>query len=107
MRQPVVRRITTLRPMTRAAASSAYRPEDYAGSSTGPRPRPADSESGAKPHGNSVCAIGAIVNLRLALYLFENGILWWLSGLLGAMVGAVWNYGASSVLVWRSQNRQR
>jgi dolichol-phosphate mannosyltransferase len=55
----------------------------------------------------SVCAIGAIVNLRLALYLFENGILWWLSGLLGAMVGAVWNYGASSVLVWRSQNRQR
>jgi hypothetical protein len=62
---------------------------------------------GAKPHGNSVCAVGAIVNLSLAFYLFENGILWWLAGLLGAMVGAVWNYGASSVLVWRSQNRQR
>ena len=46
----VVRRITTLRPMTRAAASSAYRPEDYAGSSTGPRPRPADSESALSTH---------------------------------------------------------
>ncbi len=55
----------------------------------------------------SVCAVGAIVNLRLALYLFEHGVIWWLAGLLGAMVGAVWNYGASSVLVWQSQNRQR
>jgi len=52
----------------------------------------------------TVCAVGAIVNLSLAFYLFENGILWWLAGLLGLMVGAVWNYGASSVLIWRSQN---
>ena len=28
--------------------------EDYAGSSIGPRPRPADFGIGAKPHGNSL-----------------------------------------------------
>lgn len=47
-----------------------------------------------------VCAIGAFVNVRVADYLFRNNIIWWLAGLLGAMIGAVWNYATSSVLVW-------
>ena len=47
-----------------------------------------------------VCAIGASANIQVATYLFEQGIAWWLCGLLGALIGAVWNYAVSSTLVW-------
>jgi dolichol-phosphate mannosyltransferase len=47
-----------------------------------------------------VCAIGAFINIRVAVYLFRHDIIWWLAGLLGAMIGAVWNFATSSVLVW-------
>ena len=48
-----------------------------------------------------VCAIGAFANIRVANYFFEQGIAWWLCGLLGALIGAVWNYAVSSTLVWK------
>jgi dolichol-phosphate mannosyltransferase len=48
-----------------------------------------------------VCAIGAFANIQVANYFFERGIVWWLSGLLGALIGAVWNYAVTSTLVWR------
>jgi dolichol-phosphate mannosyltransferase len=47
-----------------------------------------------------VCSLGAFVNVRLALLLYEHQIEWWFAGLLGAVVGAVWNYAVSSVFVW-------
>jgi dolichol-phosphate mannosyltransferase len=46
------------------------------------------------------CSLGAFVNVAVATFLFEHRIQWWLAGLLGAIVGAVWNYAVSSVLVW-------
>jgi dolichol-phosphate mannosyltransferase len=48
-----------------------------------------------------VCAIGVFANIRVAKYFFEKGIAWWLCGLLGALIGAVWNYAVSSTLVWK------
>jgi dolichol-phosphate mannosyltransferase len=48
-----------------------------------------------------VCAFGAFANVQVANYLFEQGIAWWLCGLLGALIGAVWNYAVSSTLVWK------
>lgn len=53
-----------------------------------------------------ICAFGAFVNVRVAIFLFEYRIPWWFAGLLGAIVGAVWNYAVSSVLVWRRKNLQ-
>ena len=47
-----------------------------------------------------VCAIGAFANIGVADYLFRHNIIWWGAGLLGAMIGAVWNYATSSILVW-------
>jgi dolichol-phosphate mannosyltransferase len=47
------------------------------------------------------CSIGAVINFALSQYLFENAIPWWLAGLLGASVGAFWNYGISSLFTWR------
>ena len=54
-----------------------------------------------------ICAIGAFVNIGVADYLFRHDIIWWLAGLLGAMIGAVWNYATSSVLVWPYKRKQR
>jgi dolichol-phosphate mannosyltransferase len=48
-----------------------------------------------------VCSIGAIANFQIAEMLYEMRVPWALAGLLGAMVGAVWNYGVSSTFTWR------
>ncbi len=51
-----------------------------------------------------VCAIGAGANVALASFLFENGIPWWIAGLVGAVIGAVWNYSLSSSFVWSGKS---
>ncbi|MEM7222072.1 MAG: glycosyltransferase family 2 protein [Pseudomonadota bacterium] len=48
----------------------------------------------------SVCAIGAFANIRTAEYLYELSVPWWGAGLIGAVIGAVWNYAVSSIVVW-------
>ncbi|MDX2079838.1 MAG: glycosyltransferase [Terrimicrobiaceae bacterium] len=47
-----------------------------------------------------ICAVGAIVNVQTAGYLFSSGIAWWLAGVTGALIGAVWNYAVSTQIVW-------
>lgn len=48
-----------------------------------------------------ICAIGAVSNIGVATWLYANDPVWWLAGLLGSVVGAVWNYSISSLLVWK------
>ena len=48
-----------------------------------------------------VCGIGAISNVGIASLLYGNNAEWWLAGLAGAVMGAVWNYMVSAVWVWR------
>lgn len=48
-----------------------------------------------------VCSIGALSNIGIAAVLFVRDYSWWLSGLAGILIGAVWNYAASSVFTWR------
>ena len=50
-----------------------------------------------------VCSIGAIANFQIAEMLYEMRVPWALAGVLGAMVGAVWNYGVSSTFTWRQR----
>ncbi len=52
------------------------------------------------------CGLGALINIVLAQFLFQNGIIWWLSGLLGALVGAVWNFAVTSSFTWTSDVRR-
>jgi dolichol-phosphate mannosyltransferase len=47
-----------------------------------------------------ICSIGALANFQLAQLLFEQQVPWWLAGLSGAVVGAVWNYAVSSSFTW-------
>lgn len=53
-----------------------------------------------------VCSIGAFTNVQVATYLFDQSVPWWLAGLLGAGIGAVWNYAVSSQFVWRPRVRR-
>jgi dolichol-phosphate mannosyltransferase len=49
----------------------------------------------------AVCSIGAISNVAIASWVYAWDPVWWLAGILGSAIGAVWNYAMSSVLVWR------
>jgi dolichol-phosphate mannosyltransferase len=48
-----------------------------------------------------LCGVGAIANVDIAWRLFHGQQDWWLAGLAGAFVSVVWNYAASSAIVWR------
>ncbi|WP_085883516.1 glycosyltransferase family 2 protein [Oceanibacterium hippocampi] len=50
------------------------------------------------------CSVGAIANIGVAVYLFEDfDTLWIWSGLAGVLVGAVWNYAVTSVYTWKAR----
>jgi putative flippase GtrA len=51
----------------------------------------------------AVCGLGAAANVGIASHLFDAKHSWWLAGLGGAAIGAMWNYAMSSVFVWRSR----
>ncbi|MFD1341700.1 glycosyltransferase [Litorisediminicola beolgyonensis] len=47
-------------------------------------------------------SIGAITNVGVATYLFEQqGTVWYASALAGIAMGVVWNYAITSVYTWR------
>jgi dolichol-phosphate mannosyltransferase len=48
-----------------------------------------------------VCGIGAVSNVGVASWIYANDNVWWIAGLGGAVMGAVWNYAVSAVFVWR------
>ncbi|MGD9845004.1 MAG: glycosyltransferase [Variibacter sp.] len=50
-----------------------------------------------------ICAIGALSNIGVATWLYTSEPVWWLAGLLGSFVGAVWNYSISGLLVWKQR----
>jgi dolichol-phosphate mannosyltransferase len=50
-----------------------------------------------------VCGFGVIANVGIANFAFEREWTWWVSGLVGAVVGAVWNYAVSSIVTWRKK----
>lgn len=48
----------------------------------------------------AVCSAGALANVGAGTMLFESYQTWWVAGALGAVIGAVWNYVATSWLTW-------
>jgi dolichol-phosphate mannosyltransferase len=51
----------------------------------------------------AVCGIGAIANFQVAQMLYEQRAPWLLAGLVGALISSVWNYGVSSLVIWRQR----
>lgn len=50
-----------------------------------------------------VCGVGALANIGVASWLFVSNESWWIAGIAGVIVGAVFNYTMSSIFVWRQQ----
>jgi len=59
---------------------------------------------GLLPSFYMICIVGVPDNIGVANWLYINRPVWWLAGLLGSVVGAVWNYAVSSTLVWRQRS---
>ena len=50
-----------------------------------------------------ICAIGAICNVGIATWIYDYDRMWWIAGLGGALIGAVWNFAVSAAFVWRQR----
>jgi dolichol-phosphate mannosyltransferase len=50
-----------------------------------------------------ICSVGAISNIGVASLLYAGSPSWWIAGLGGAVMGAVWNYAVSAAVVWKAQ----
>ncbi|MEJ8473577.1 glycosyltransferase family 2 protein [Roseibium algae] len=49
----------------------------------------------------AVCSVGVLANVGVANLVYLDPAYWWFAGTAGAVMGAVWNYAASSALTWR------
>jgi dolichol-phosphate mannosyltransferase len=49
----------------------------------------------------AVCSLGAVANVGVAQLVFAAEPIAWLAALAGAIVGAVWNFAATSFVTWR------
>ncbi len=47
------------------------------------------------------CSLGGAANVEVGTKLLDAGGEWWMAGIIGAIVGSLWNYVASSVLTWK------
>lgn len=50
-----------------------------------------------------VCSVGMVANVGVGQLLHEQDAVWWLAGVAGAVMGAVFNYVATSAFTWRSR----
>jgi dolichol-phosphate mannosyltransferase len=51
------------------------------------------------------CSIGALANIGIATYLFDNRTQWILAALAGVLVGSVWNYVVTQLYTWGQGKR--
>ena len=50
-----------------------------------------------------VCSVGLFANVGVAFSVYEHEQIWWLAGAAGALMGVVWNYAMSGLIVWRKR----
>lgn len=51
----------------------------------------------------AVCLIGAAANVGIGNWVNDTDGRWWLAGIAGAAVGAIWNFAVTSVVTWRKR----
>ena len=49
----------------------------------------------------AVCMVGAAANVGVGTWIHGTDHSWWVAGIAGALIGAVWNFAASSAVTWR------
>ena len=50
-----------------------------------------------------ICSAGALANIAIAKLFFDYTEIWVLSSLMGAILGAVWNFIFSSIFTWKAR----
>jgi dolichol-phosphate mannosyltransferase len=50
-----------------------------------------------------LCSGGFMINMAIALQLYQMGGVWWLAGIAGGAVGAVWNFATNTSITWRER----
>jgi dolichol-phosphate mannosyltransferase len=48
----------------------------------------------------AVCSVGALSNVGTSSWLYAHYPVWWLAGLTGSVIAALWNFVGSSKFVW-------
>ena len=56
---------------------------------------------------SAACSIGALANVGVAEVAIQQTNSWSLAGIAGALMGAVFNFGAASSIVWGQRKRRR
>jgi dolichol-phosphate mannosyltransferase len=54
----------------------------------------------------AACSVGVLGNIQAAEFLRQVGTSWYLAGAIGLAIGAVWNYGVTSITTWRQVRRR-
>lgn len=49
----------------------------------------------------AICSVGGIANIGIGTWVNAQDGRWWLAGMAGIVIGAVWNFAASSFITWR------
>lgn len=55
----------------------------------------------------AACFIGAVINVRIAEFLRDAGSSRYVAAACGLIIGAVWNYGVTSITTWRQVREPR
>jgi dolichol-phosphate mannosyltransferase len=50
----------------------------------------------------ALCSLGIVAGVGVSTLLYQAAEPWWLAGIAGAMMGAMWNYVATSAITWPS-----
>jgi dolichol-phosphate mannosyltransferase len=53
------------------------------------------------------CGIGALINLAVAEWLYLQSLAYWLAGLIGALVAALWNFFTTASFTWGGSDARR
>ena len=50
----------------------------------------------------AISALGAVANIGIGTWMAGQDERWWVAGVAGVVVGAIWNFAMSSALTWRN-----
>jgi dolichol-phosphate mannosyltransferase len=51
----------------------------------------------------ALSSFGVVAGVGLSTLIYNHQPYWWLDGIAGAIIGAVWNYITSSAVTWRAR----